>query len=182
MTQKEQQIKMSSFLNVFDDASRKSEDFSLKDIGVIVDSKEQNLFKSTHKGQYLGIARIITSTAKLSEEDIRSRAFLQAKGGIYSINLPREDAQDHDIFISLIGALYVTVNSRKDKGKALRKHILKDIVVRGFDEKTEEIQEKHRQAIEEKDVTISLLNDDLPKREYEDVTLQAQKDLYQAEL
>ena len=37
----------------------------------------------------------------------------------------REDAQDHDIFISLTGALYVTINSRKEKGKALKKHILK---------------------------------------------------------
>ena len=44
---------------------------------------------------------------------------------------PREDAQDHDIFISLTGALYVIVNSRKDKGKALKKHILKDIAPRG---------------------------------------------------
>ena len=43
----------------------------------------------------------------------------------------REDAQDHDIFISLTGALYVIVNSRKDKGKALKKHILKDVVPRG---------------------------------------------------
>ena len=48
---------------------------------------------------------------------------------------PKEDAQDHDIFISLTGALYVVVNSRKDKGKVLQKHILKDIVPRGFDAK-----------------------------------------------
>ena len=60
---------------------------------------------------------------------------------------PREDAQDHDIFISLTGTIYVNVNSRKDKGKALKKHILKDIVPRGFDVRIEEIQEKHRQAI-----------------------------------
>ena len=56
----------------------------------------------------------------------------------------REDAQDHNIFISLTGALFVTVNSRKDKGKALKKHILKDIVPCGFEAKIEEIQEKHR--------------------------------------
>ena len=67
---------------------------------------------------------------------------------------PREDAQDHDIFISITGALYVTVNSRKDKGKALKKHILKDIVPRGFDARIEENQEKHRQAITDRDNQI----------------------------
>ena len=72
-----------------------------------------------------------------------------------------EDAQDHNIFISLTGALFVTVNSRKDKGKALKKHTLKDIVPCGFEAKIEEIQEKHQHAIEEKDATIALLNDDL---------------------
>ena len=82
---------------------------------------------------------------------------------------PRKDAQDHDIFISLTGALYVTVNSRKEKGKALKKHILKDIVPRGFDARIEEIQEKHQQAIEEKDAALVLLNDDLQNREYENV-------------
>ena len=55
--------------------------------------------------------------------------------------------------------MYVKVNSNKSKGKALRVHILKDIVPRGFDAKIEGIQEKHQQAIEEKDATIALLND-----------------------
>ena len=152
---------MSSVLNVSNDNS-KPEGFSLKDIEVLVDNKKQNWFKRKHIGRYLGIARITKSTAKLSEEDLRSRAFLQAKGEIHSIDPLREDAQDHDI--SLTDALYVTVDSRKDKGKALKKHIFKNIVPRGFDSKIEEIQGKHRQAIEEKDATISLLNDDLQKR------------------
>ena len=94
----------------------------------------------------------------------------------------REDAKDHDVFISLTGALYVTVNSRKDNSKALKKHILKDIVPRGFDARIEEIQENRRQAIKEKDVALPLLNDDLQNREYENVALQAQKDVYHAEL
>ena len=161
-------------MNVSNDASRKPEEFSLKDTEVFVDSKERNWFKRVHIGRYLGIAHIITLTAKLSEEDLRSRAFLQAEGGIYNMDPPREDAQDHDIFISLTGALSFTINSRKDKGKALKKHILKDIVPRGFNARIEEIQEKHRQAIEEKDATISLLNDDLQKREYENVGLQGE--------
>ena len=35
---------------------------------------------------------------------------------------------------------------------------------------------------EEKDVAIALLNDDLQRREYENVALRAQKNVYQAEL
>ena len=51
-----------------------------------VDSEEQNWFKRAHIGGYLGIARIITSTSKLSGEDKKSRAFLQAEGGIGSMD------------------------------------------------------------------------------------------------
>ena len=69
--------------------------------------------------------------------------------------------------------MYVIVNSRKDKGKALKEHILKDIVPSGFDARIEEIQEKHQRAIEEKNATIALLNDDLKNREYENVRLQS---------
>ena len=67
-----------------------------KDGQQIVDSEEQNWFKRTHIGQYLGIACIITSTATLSEEDIRSRAFLQAEVGIHSMDpIRKEDTQYH---------------------------------------------------------------------------------------
>ena len=68
--------------------------------------------------------------------------------------------------------MYVIGNSKKDKGKALKDHILKDIVPRGLDARIKEIQKKHQQAIEEKDATIPLLNDDLKNREYENVGLQ----------
>ena len=123
---------------------------------------------------HLGLVHIHRSTARLADEDQKSRAFLNVEGECHDATPPREDAQDHDIFISLTGTLYVVVNSQKDKGKALKKHILKDIVPRGFDVKIEEIQEKHRQAIEEKDATTALLNDDLKNREYESVGLQGE--------
>ena len=110
-----------------------------------------------HIGWYLGIARIITSTAKLSEKDITSWAFLQAEGGSIVWTPPREDTQGHDLFISLTDALYVTVNSRKDKGKVLKKHILKDIVPRGFDARIREIQEEHQHAITCRDNQIQAL-------------------------
>ena len=43
----------------------------------------------------------------------------------------------------------------------LKEHILRDIVPHGFDARIEEIQEKHRQAIEEKYAALALLNDNL---------------------
>ena len=71
-------MKMSSLLNV---SNGKPKEFILNDIEVLADDKEQNWFKREHIGLYLGIAHIITSTSKLSEEDKRSRVFLQAEGG-----------------------------------------------------------------------------------------------------
>ena len=57
-------IKMSSNKDVSNDS--KSEELSLKNIEVLVYSGDQRWFKRSHVGRYLGIARIITSTAKLS--------------------------------------------------------------------------------------------------------------------
>ena len=44
------------------------------------------------------------------------------------------------------------------------------------------LNENHQQVIEVKDAAIALLNNDLKYREYENVTLQTQRDVYQAEL
>ena len=82
---------------------------------------------------------------------------MQAERGCHNAKPTREGAQDHDIFISLTGALYVIVNSRKDKSKALKKHILKDIVLRRFDARIDEILEKHQQAITGRDNQIKAL-------------------------
>ena len=46
------------------------------------------------------------------------------------------------------------MNSRKDKGKVFKEHILKDLVLRGFDSRITEIQEEHRQAFMERDDRI----------------------------
>ena len=165
---------MPSLLNV-SNSSSKPEEFSLKGIEVPVDSEGQNWLKRVHVGKLLGLVNIHRSTAKLPDKDHKTRTFLQAEGGCQIMTPTREDAQDHDIFISLPGVLYVSVNSRKDKGKALKKHILEDIVPHGFDARIEEIQKKHRQAIEEKtNAAIALLNDDLKNREYENAGLQVE--------
>ena len=52
-------IKMSSLLNV-SNGSSKSEEFSFKDIEVVVESKEQNWFKRAHVGKCLDLKHIDT--------------------------------------------------------------------------------------------------------------------------
>ena len=79
----------------------------------------------------------------------------------FSGESPREDAQDHDIFISLTGTLYVVVNPRKSKDKTLKEHILKDIVTRGFPSTMNVLNGIHQQTIEEKDAAPVLVTDDL---------------------
>ena len=102
---------------------------------------------------------------------------------------PKDQQNKTDKFLSFFGVMYVIVNSRKDKGKALKEHILKDIVPRGFDARIEEIQGQHQLAIEEKDAGIALMNDDLQDLDnqiqavkYENVALQAQRDVYKDQL
>ena len=63
---------MSSLLNV-SNSSNKSEEFSLKDIGVFVDCEEQKWFKRAHVGKFLGIEDIQTSLNGLEKCKILTR-------------------------------------------------------------------------------------------------------------
>ena len=103
---------MSSVLNV-SNASSKSEEFSLKDIEVLVDIKGQNWFKRAHVGKFLGSVHIHSSMAKIADEDQKTRTSLKVEVGIHSIDPLRKDAQGHDIFLSEAGALYVLNKCRK---------------------------------------------------------------------
>ena len=95
---------MSFLLNVSNDAGSKPEEFSINDIEVLVDKKEQNWFKRKHVRKFLGLVYMHRSTAKLADKGQKTRTFLKAEGGCHKVT-SREDAQDHDIFISLTGAL-----------------------------------------------------------------------------
>ena len=53
--------------------------------------------------------------------------------------------------------MYVIIKSRKNKGKAFKENILKDIIPRRFDAKIEETQGKHQQAITEREKQIKAL-------------------------
>ena len=64
---------MSSLLNVSNDASRKPEEFNLKDIAMFVDSEEQNWFKRAHYGKFLGLEDIRRSLNGLEKCKILTR-------------------------------------------------------------------------------------------------------------
>ena len=68
----------------------------------------------------------------------------------------------------------MAITSKKSKAVALVKWLTKKGV--------EKIQEEHQQAIEKKDTATALLKDDLQNREYENVALQAQRDVYKEQL
>ena len=59
-------IEMFSVLNVSNDSS-KSKEFNLNDIEVLVDSEEQNSFKRSHVGKFLGLIHIDTSVGGLDK-------------------------------------------------------------------------------------------------------------------
>ena len=186
---KELQIKMTSLFNV-SNANSKPMEFSLKGIEVFVDSEEQNWFKQAHVGKLLGIENIRTSLNGLGKCEMLTRQELvPTRCSTASWSVPKDQQNKMDKFLSFFVVMYFIANSKKDKGKGLKDHILKDIVPRGLDARIEQIQEKHRQVIEEKDVAIALLNDDLKNRDnqmqamkYDNVALQAQRDVYKDQL
>ena len=111
-------------------------------------------------------AKVLMSIKGLDAQEMSQRDDINAMvSNPYPWPGSKDQQNKTDKFLSVFGVMYVIVNSRKDKGKALKEHILKDIVPRGFDARIKEIQKKHRQAIEEKDVAVGLLADDLQDRD-----------------
>ena len=72
----------------------------------------------------------------------------------------------HEILINLDSSIEMAVRSKKFKAVALVKWLAKKAI--------EKIQEEHQQVIEEKNVTIALLNGDLKNCQYENVGLQGE--------
>ena len=70
--------------------------------------------------------------------------------------------------------MYVIVNSRKDKGKALKEHILKDIVPRGFDARIKEIQGEHNQQTRQLHQTIQEQDNRIQAIQYNKAGLQGE--------
>ena len=145
-------------MNVSNDASRKSEEFSIKNIEVFVDCEEQKWFKQAHVGKFLAIEDIRTLLNGLEKCEILTRQeLIPNRRGTSGWFGPNDQQNKMDRFLSFFGVMYVIVNSQKDKDKVLVKHISKDIVTRGLDARIEEIQEKYRQAVTDRDNQIQAL-------------------------
>ena len=123
--------------------SSKPEEFNLKDIEVLVDSEEQNWFKLAHVGKLLGVEAIRKSLNGLEKCEILNRQELvPTRRGtpVWPVwSGPKDQQNKTDKFLTFFGVMYVIANSQKDKDKVLRKNILKDVVLRGFDGKIEDL-------------------------------------------
>ena len=105
-----------------------------------VDSEEQNWFKWAHVGKFLGLKHIDTPVEDLDKCEMLTRNDIKATPhGTVGWFGPKNHQNKTDKFLLVFGVMYVIIKSQKDKGKALKKHILKDIVPREFDAKIEEI-------------------------------------------
>ena len=101
---------MSSLLNA-SNANSKPKEFNLKDIEVLVDSKEQNWFMRAHVGKFLGIENIRTSLNGLENSEMLARKDIKA--GMGGWPGPKHQQNKTDIFLSKRGLLYVINKCRK---------------------------------------------------------------------
>ena len=123
---------------------------------MFVDSEELNWFK--HVGKFLDLSHIDTSLEGLDKCEILTRQELvPTPHGIGGWSGSKNHQNKTDKFLSVFGVMYVIIKSKKLKCKALKKHILKDIVPRGLDARIEEIQRKHQKAITDRDNQIQAL-------------------------
>ena len=150
-------IRMSPLLNVSNDGSG-PEECNLNDIEELVDSEGENWCKRAHAGKFLGLAKILMSAEGLETQEMPQRDDIKTMvSNPYPWSGPKDNQNKTDKFLSVFGIMYVIGKSGKDKGKALKEHILKDIVPPGFDAKIEEIQRKLKQAITDHDNQIKAL-------------------------
>ena len=103
------------------------------------------------------------------------------------------DPQKYDIYTNEEAIHEIVFSSQQPKAKDFRRHccnvLLPHVREQLAKKKKNKMKEHHEQAIEEKDAVITLMNDDLQDRDnqiqaikYENVALQAKRDVYQAEL
>ena len=148
---------MSFVLNV-SNGSSKSEEFNLNNIEVLVNSGDQNWFKWARIGKFLGLKHIDTSVGYLNKYEMPTRNDKKTTPhGTWGWPGPKDHQNKTAKFLSVFRVMYVIIKSQKEKGKVIKKHILKDIVPRGLDARIEEIQGEHQQAITDRDNQIKAL-------------------------
>ena len=87
---------------------------------------------------------------------------------------PKDQENKTDQFPSVYGVMYVIGNSEKDKGKALKEHILKNIIQHGLDVRIKEIQREHNQQTIQLQKTIQEQEKKMQAIQYENVGLQGE--------
>ena len=108
--------------------------------------------------------------------------------GVTPVDWP-VDSQKFDIYINEEGMHELLSSSQQPKAKDFKRHCCNELFPHVQQHLTNKMKEDHQQAIEEKDVALALITDDLQVRDnqiqaiqYENVALQAQRDVYQAQL
>ena len=89
------------------------------------------------------------------------------------------NSRKYDYYINWEGVYQLLFSSQQPKVKDFRRHCCYVLFPHVRQQLTNKMKEDHQQAIEEKDAALALLNSDLHNCEYENVALQAQRDVYQ---
>ena len=115
------------------------------------------------------------------------------------VNWPK-DSQKYDIYINEEGMYELSLSSQQPKVKDFRRHCCNALfphvrqqltnkmkgehqqAITDHQQQILRLNEDHQQAIEEKDAVVSLLNDDQKNCDFENVALQAQRDVYNDQL
>ena len=87
-------------------ASSKPQEFSLKDIEVLVDSGAENWFKRARIGRYLGLAKILISVEGLDTQEMPQRDDIKAMvSNPYPWPGPKDHQNKTDKFLSVFGVM-----------------------------------------------------------------------------
>ena len=92
------------------------------------------------------------------------------------------DPQKYDIYTNEEAIHEIVFSSQQPKAKDFRRHCCNVLFPHVQQQLTNKMKEDHQQAIEEKDATVALLDDDLKNCEHDNVVLQAQRDVYKDQL
>ena len=76
---------------------------------------------------------------------LTSQEIVPSQRGTPGLSGSKDQQNKTDKFLSVYEVMHVIVTSQKDKGEALKEHILKDFVPRGFDARIEKIQGEYNQ-------------------------------------
>ena len=100
-----------------------------------------------------------------------------------------KDSRKGDYYTNEKGMYELLFSSQQPKAKDFRRHCCNVLFPHVGQQLTNKMKEDHQQAIEKKDAALALLTDDLQDHDnqiqviqYENVALQVQRDVYQAEL